>query len=172
MMTNKAKPDLSLERLGDVLDACGPSPATWPEDERAGLIALSRSNGEAGRLVHEAQMLSRLLDEARGPAVSDALKSRIIEAARRSGNESDPGERDVVVAFPSAATARRILSPHLPQAALLAASLLIGAWAGVSGTMDGLIEAPLEMAGFISPDNGSAETLLFGGGLDTTEDLL
>lgn len=166
-MTNKAKPEPTLERLKDVLDANGPDKADWPEDERAALAALSEGSDEGRQLFAAARALSRLLNEAREPTVSGALAARIIEAAGHAGtNQPDnvvPLRRGAKEPAPE-----RFFAPHLPQAALLAASLLIGVWAGVSGTVDGLIVAPLELAGLVNAD----ETMLFGSGLDVNEDLL
>ncbi len=108
--------------------------------------------------------LDRLLGKA--PALEDvsALKGRIMVAAANAQ---------------TSATARIITFAHMPvkddpanmhwgTAALLAASLFIGIWAGASGAADALVSAPLSIAGL----DILGDSEFYKSGLSAAEELL
>ncbi len=108
------------KHFAELLDRLGPDLETWPPVlaiEARGLLA---SSSAARLLLDEAQRLDRLVRRP-APDVAD-LKARILAAARATGQSI----RDNVVPF----RPRRFLAP---AAFALAASLLVGVFAGWSG---------------------------------------
>ncbi len=70
-------PNMSLERLGEILDAYGASPNRWPADER-GAAVLLLDGSEAARRAHaKAMRLDVVLDQAEPPPPSPELVGRI-----------------------------------------------------------------------------------------------
>jgi hypothetical protein len=111
----------ALDRL---LDAYGGDRARWPAAMRLRVAGLVARDAVARRMVAEAAAFDRLLATAAppDPARADALLDRIVAAAATEGRPTArPGR-------PSTATAERVA-----MAALLAASLVVGVGAGLSG---------------------------------------
>ena len=107
--------------------------------------------------------LGHLLDQA--PAIADAraLKARIMAAANAQASAMAP-----VVTLAHAPVRDDPPGMHWAAAALLAASLFVGIWAGASGAADALMSAPLSIAGLDMLDNSE----FYQSGLSAAEDLL
>lgn len=139
-MTDKStKSGASLEALEEILERFGADRTRWPAPVRRDFAALIASDPEARRRLREAEALDRLLDLAPPPAVdTGALADRILAAAVAEAPAA---------AFPAAGRAlwpvrRGGSEAPWPAAALLAASLVLGAFVGLSGTFDSAM-APL-----------------------------
>lgn len=128
-MTDSLNKD--LERLDDVLGTYGADARRWPEAARRELSALLATSAEAKRRVRAADAFDRLLDKA--PLVEAdrlaALTGRIIAEAARTPRMAV--SNSLAPPRPRAAAWRR----HAGGIAALAASLMIGIFAGQSQTM-------------------------------------
>jgi hypothetical protein len=71
---------MTIERLGQILDAFGADPARWPKTDRDGALALLAHSREAQRLREEARRLDALLNEA-GEAIELRLDAKGVVAA-------------------------------------------------------------------------------------------
>ncbi len=80
-MTRPTRDDepISFERFVSIVDAYGAAPEAWPDQERAGAIALLETSDEAVRLCDEAADLDRMLDEAPSVEPSAELRQRVLE---------------------------------------------------------------------------------------------
>ncbi len=114
---------LTLSRL---LDVYGAGRTRWPAAERLRFAPLLATDAEADRLVREAAAFDRLLDLAPrlAPERERAVAQRIIAAA--IANRRAPAQ-----ALPRVVQGR---TPVWRAAALLAASLLVGVFAGFALT--------------------------------------
>lgn len=136
-MTEKSKMDgTGLEALGEVLDRFGSDRTRWPAPVRRSFAGLLASSDEARQRLREAEALDRLLDLAPEPEIDTrALADRIMAAV-----EADVPARAAAAPrrAPWAVFDRRraadAAEAHWPAGALLAASLVLGAVFGVSGT--------------------------------------
>jgi hypothetical protein len=129
-----------LAALADRLEISGADRTRWPAQERLRFASLIASSDEARRLMAEASALDRLLDTVTGadPARLGGLVDRIVAAAVTEGA---PGSGNVI----AIGAGRRSVAPapRLPvhrrsnwqAAALLAASLFVGAFVGTSGLL-------------------------------------
>lgn len=129
-----------LAALADRLDISGADRTRWPAQERLRFAPLIAGSDETRRMMAEAAALDRLLDAAPtlAPTRLDGLIDRIVATAEAEG--SRPAGN--VVDF---ATARRAPAPpprvapfqrsNWQAAALLAASLFLGAFVGTSGVL-------------------------------------
>jgi hypothetical protein len=156
-MTNDNKTESSeLEALERLLASHGADRTRWPAPARLRFAPLLAARGDARRLVAEAAALDRLLDLAPAPATNrGALADRIVAAA-----SADAGQRQVIrlpergrlgSLFGSAAAragaigGASLRSGPWAGGALLAASLVLGAFMGTSGAIDSAIR-PLTVA--------------------------
>ena len=76
--------EMTLERLREIVEAYGASPARWPQGERPAAEALASSSPEAQSLVAEAARFDALLDMAPAEAPSAALTERLMAARPRA----------------------------------------------------------------------------------------
>lgn len=139
------------KRLGEIaafcalLDSHGADRTRWPAPARLRFAPLLAESAEARQLLAEASALDRLLDLAPVPeaGVTEALASRIAAAAAREPVVAPA--RDVLR---PAASLRAIQARHRTEGAswqaamLLAASLVLGIFAGTSSWMEDAV-APL-----------------------------
>ncbi len=109
--------------------------------------------------------LDRLLEQAPSIENFSALKARIMDVAANTNTSAAAG----------GITLANAPGEHIPAGridwwvpALLAASLLVGIWAGATGLADMLVSAPLSMAGLEIP--GDSE--FYKSGLSVAEELL
>lgn len=115
-----------IEAFGRLLDAYGAERTRWPAAERLRFAPLLASNAEASSLLARAAAFDRLLDMAPrpDPERERATVERIVAAAARSPRARAPR--------PSASKAGWRQGAPWPAVALLAASLLVGIFAGIS----------------------------------------
>lgn len=155
MTDPRAARDREIEALAALLDSTGADRTRWPAPDRLRFAALIASDPEAQRLLREAEALDRLLDLAPAPgsAETNALADRImaslaagearpevpgIAARAREADSAKPG-----IAAPPSGRAAVIRAQPPPRrspdtwkaAMLLAASLVIGIFAGTSTFM-------------------------------------
>ena len=154
-MMDKSDKDDGMKRLRKVIDAYGGAPGCWPEAERAVLEELVRTSEEARRWQEEAVILDRLLAlSAPNETEQDdaATADRKLAATILARLDTAPArEADIIPFMPrrngQPAPRRAVWRTGLPAAAVLAASLLIGVWVGLSGKAERFVSAPLEVAG-------------------------
>lgn len=156
MMFNR---DRRLADLQSALEAFGADRGRWPAQLRNSLSTFIAGDAEAQRLVKEAEALDRLLDAA--PMLSaermDALASRIGALAERQprvihANEQSDGRAARI--GPSRFGAPRRDSAF--AAAALAASLLLGIFAGQTPAIDPGAALLIETS---ASDDGAAQRL-------------
>lgn len=140
-MTESAKAD--LERLKDLLDAYGADRTRWPHASRREMSILISSSAEAEALVREAEAFDRLLDTAPATAPDRiaALSDRIMAASRSSPRIVS------TAAPPRAARIAPALRRHAGGIAALAASLMIGIFAGQSSSVQPAMSELAALAG-------------------------
>jgi hypothetical protein len=164
-----------IEALDALLASCGADRTRWPAHARLKFASLVATDPEAQRLVKEAAALDSVLDRAPAPVrPSDALAERIVATAIAGARDRDPRASDIRLptrSRPSAAGAGRGISwarmrdvsaMPWPAAALLAASLVIGAFAGTSGVLDQALVPIAEVAASDSDMEADASQLAFG----------
>ncbi|MDZ4380509.1 MAG: hypothetical protein U0942_04130 [Parvibaculum sp.] len=76
--------EMTLERLREIVEAYGASPARWPQAERLAAEGLTSSSREAQALVADAARFDALLDMAPAEAPSAALTERLMAARPRA----------------------------------------------------------------------------------------
>lgn len=130
-----------LAALVNRLDISGADRTRWPAQERLRFAPLISGNQEAQRLVAEAAALDRLLDKIppADPAKLAGLIDRIVAAAEAEGRPRADNVVSISAArrAPAAAVKRPLYqrSTTWQAAALLAASLFVGAFVGTSGLL-------------------------------------
>jgi hypothetical protein len=147
-----------------LLDVYGSDRTRWPVEARACAGQLVARDKAARRLLAEAEALDKTLERAPLPslAAEAALADRIIATARRSprmvpaSNMTAAGRPDLpsnvvpsnVVRLPSLAARPRWLPTGVASAAgMLAASLALGVFLGVSSLSQGVVPALEDMTG-------------------------
>ncbi|MEQ1669429.1 MAG: hypothetical protein ABL893_01085 [Hyphomicrobium sp.] len=130
----------TLELLGATLDTYGADASRWPPRVQARLTAFAASNGAAKRLVAEAQALDKVLGFA--PKLSDARQADLVEriVARASHQPRMVADRAAPAVRPRFGSARA----NAASVAALAASLVLGIFAGQNTTVGSLANAMIE----------------------------
>jgi len=139
-MNTKYSRDELIEQLETALDAFGANPARWPVDRRARLSAFVESDEDALRRFRDAKAFERLIGQAPQGASSTDLENRIVNAALVLPQQRGD-ERSKIVSFASAVRQDKPIVRGQSEggrrpvwgAAMLAASLMIGVYIGVSG---------------------------------------
>ena len=85
---------MNAERLKILADAYGADPRRWPQAEREAATALLTADPAAERLLFEARQIDLALDAAPRPAVSHALRERVIATAATAGLSPRRGRFD------------------------------------------------------------------------------
>ncbi len=141
-MTTKYSREELLKQLQDVLDCHGAAPSCWPEHCRARLSAFVEADREAARIFAEAGALDRTLCLAPKGQRRAGMEARILSLAMclpQSGNEPSATILKFQTAAPRERQPLREMAAIGPErrpmwgAALLAASLILGVYIGVSG---------------------------------------
>lgn len=150
-----AKPDTneSLNRdLQGILDVYGADASRWPQAQRARLAPLMATDASARAAINEAAALDTLLDSAPRVGVDRerALAARIMAAADAVGIDQAAPTRNVLDfqrrrVLPAATGWRALANPA--ASALLAASLMLGIFAGFSGQFTPAVDALAVAAG-------------------------
>lgn len=82
------RPPMTLQRLGELLEAYGARSEGWPVEEQSAALALLRESAEGRRLRNQAAALDTVLDRSRAPAPSAALLDRVLAAAPAAVRET------------------------------------------------------------------------------------
>lgn len=137
-----------IQALGDLVDRFGADRTRWPAPDRLRFACLLKESAEARRVLARAAALDRLLDMA--PTVDagrhEAIADRIVKQALAGGAARAPGPATTSGAVTDLAAVRsakavrasagsRFGSSSWPAAALLAASLVLGIFAGSQGLL-------------------------------------
>jgi hypothetical protein len=141
-----------------LLDVYGSDRTRWPVEARACAGQLVARDKAARRLLAEAEALDKTLERAPLPslAAEAALADRIIATARRSPRmvpasnvtTAAPSVAGKVVRLASRPTRSRWLPTGLASAAgMLAASLALGVFLGVSNLSQGVVPVLEDMTG-------------------------
>jgi hypothetical protein len=139
-MTNTSATIMTLAEFERLLDVYGGDRTRWPVDARAAAAQLVARDKAAQHLLSESVALDRVLERAPLPslAVEAALADRIVTAAQRSpriisiGDPVAGSERDPASVGSSMAHRRGVLPADLRKAVVLAASLMVGVYIGLS----------------------------------------
>jgi hypothetical protein len=163
-MTNMSNTGMSLADFERLLEVYGGDRTRWPAEERAAAAQLAVRDEKARRVLAEAEALDRVLERAPLPslAVEAALAERIVAAAQRSPRIVKTGTRQSsVVALPdsralppqrSASWKQRLLRGDVQAASVLAASLVMGIFIGLSNVPQNVVPALADLA---SNDGGA-----------------
>lgn len=170
-MSNQAETEQRLQELNRLLETYGADRGRWPAADRIRLSSFIAIDPRGKAALAEAAALDRLLDMA--PIVSidreRQLAQRIISAAVASAPSQ--AQTANVVPFPATKTTVPFLRNQARHAAgaLLAASLVLGIFAGTSGhlsaTFDdvavavGLSDDESELAFYADPSASAEESL-------------
>jgi len=164
---------MTIADFARLLDVYGSDRTRWPVEARAGAGQLVGRDKAARRLLAEAEALDKTLERAPLPslAAEAALADRIVATARRSPRmvpasnmtasnmpasnmtvagmrASGPRAAGNVVRLPSLPARPRWLPTGLASAAgMLAASLALGVFLGVSNLSQGVVPALEDMTG-------------------------
>ncbi len=163
-----------LDALEQLLASHGSDRTRWPAPARLRFASLVASNGAAKRMLEEAEAFDRLLDLAPQPSAE-----RIASAAARisAAAERDEGHGLSILRRAPRRAGRAERAWHFPfgqgsdgmgaiAAGLLAASLIVGAFAGSAGLLDRAIE-PYAAAATDEADSDADATQLALGADET-----
>lgn len=147
----------TLAGLEHLLEVYGAERSRWPARERLRYSHFIAENPQARALLSEARALDALLDQAPEPPQGDmeALTARILAAAG-AGEAAKRG--NVTVLDP--ARSRQVRQPEdrligWSAAALLAASLVLGVFAGTAGVISTPFDSPSASASAESDEDVS-----------------
>jgi hypothetical protein len=134
--TNNGMEAASIEALGEVLDRYGSDRTRWPAPVRRRFAGLIAGSEEAGRRLREAEALDRLLDLAPEPEIDNsALAERIMAAADAEAGVRPRREKRAPWSVFNGGVLTRAAESSWQAGALLAASLVLGAVFGLTGTL-------------------------------------
>lgn len=146
-MTEAKNKELAL--LDDVLDAYGADRTRWPAVARREISALLAQSAEARSRQEAAAAFDRLLDTAPSPDADRmaVLADRIMDRARTTPR--------VVATTPASRLGGTlpVLRRHAGGIAALAASLMLGVFAGQSASMAPTVSELVELAGIETAGN-------------------
>lgn len=131
-----------LAAFAQVLETFGSDRTRWPAPVRRDFAGLLATSAEAQAQLREAEALDRLLDFAPPPHIdTGALASRILAAAAAesvapAAPQAAPRARSIFERSSNKGANATRNTEQWPAAALLAASLVLGAIFGFSGTFD------------------------------------
>jgi hypothetical protein len=135
-----------LDALERAFERFGSDRTRWPAPVRREFAGLLAGDAEAQQRLREAEALDRLLDLAPPPGIDTrALADRILAAAVADKRVARPAP---AAAKPAPLHQRRAwggVESQWPAAALLAASLVLGMFTGISGSLNTAV-APLMVA--------------------------
>src|SRR5262245_35927065 len=146
---------MTIAEFERLLDVYGSDRTRWPLEARSGAGQLVARDRAARRLLAEAEALDRALDRAPLPSLAReaALAERILVAARRTPRMVPAPKADATAPSTSAGggaialPAARARSQWFGRqafggaAGVLAASLLLGVFLGLSGLPQGVVPA-------------------------------
>lgn len=158
---NKKIKNADLERLQLVVGAYGAEPLRWPDADRRDLAALARQQTDAPWMRAAAET-DAMLDFRAGADRLPVAAEAILAAARAT--RQSPA-RTVAANAAGRRPAPRHRIGNWPSAALLAASLLVGIWAGANGAVEYLL--PGSVGDVLMTLNASEDESNFFGLFDT-----
>lgn len=154
---------MTLAEFARLLDVYGGERTRWPADARAAAAHLLGRDGEARRLLVEAEALDRVLGRAPVPGIAAeaALAERIVAAAQRSPRivklpgmqPTQASAEPVLAAATRIAVAgkgrepERLYRMKAGSLGVLAASLMFGVLIGISSLPPRLLPGFADMAG-------------------------
>lgn len=150
-MTDRMHHRREMEDLARLLDSHGADRTRWPAQERLRFAGFVAESSEARRAVAEAEALDRLLDRA--PVVADTRRAGLADRiAAMAAAEPAPVAANVVPLAPRTQraglrVASRLATSRWSAAALLAASLIVGVFAGISGRIPPAMQSVAMIAG-------------------------
>jgi hypothetical protein len=128
-------------RLSKVLAAYGANPARWPQNDRAALESLLANQPELA----QARALDHLLNTQEEPKPTLGAIGRVMA---KTANTPSSQETKAPLSRISS------LTGLVPISALLAASLLVGVFLGLSGTTEKYLSGTFGIAAFLGSDWG------------------
>jgi hypothetical protein len=158
-MTNMSNTGMTPAEFERLLDVYGGDRTRWPSEARAAAAQLVARDARARKLLAEAEALDRILERAPLPslAVEAALAERIVAAAQRSprivriGPDRLPGvspsESAAVPPRQARSWKRQLLRSDVRGAAVLAASLVLGIFIGLSNVPESVLPGLADLAG-------------------------
>jgi hypothetical protein len=165
-MSNTSNTTMTIAEFERLLDVYGSDRTRWPVEARAGAGQLVARDRAARRLLAEAEALDRALERAPLPSLAKEaeLAERIVAAARRSprmvptfrsetaGRDNGPAGRNVVRLRTWRGPPQWLTRPAMGGAAgVLAASLLLGVFLGLSSLSQGVVPVLEQMTGIHLP---------------------
>lgn len=142
-MTEKNRIEGStLEAFEQVLERYGSNRTRWPAPLRKRFASILSEDKAAVERLREAEALDRLLDLVPPPAIdTQGLAARIMAAVEAESGPA-PAPKSARSWSPQVLRARVATSgrTHVPAAALLAASLVLGMFSGFTGTFDTTVQ--------------------------------
>lgn len=160
-MTSMSNTSMMLAEFERLLDVYGGDRTHWPAEARAAAAQLVARDAKARRMLAEAEALDRLLERAPLPglATEAALADRIVAAAQRSprivkiaGARSElviarPGGSPRLPASRGPAWRLRFWGADVRAAALLAGSLAVGIFLGLSSVPQSVVPVLADLTG-------------------------
>lgn len=175
------------KRLAQVVAAYGADPHRWPEGERQGLLDIAAIETGADWMA-DARALDRALDRGMSdlasgevdPDLVGVILARAEKTPQIMMDGQTPDRRPIDISTSATVSAsprsRRFtgFTDHLPEVAVLAASLLIGIWVGGYDVINAEITEFGQVAGLSisSEDESNLINALIGIDLVEDEDLL
>lgn len=155
-MTSNKNAQSDLDALHLVLDTYGADQSRWPDGAATQFASLLQGDDRARKALTEARALDALLDRAPtvGQAGAAALTDRIMRQVTASADRSSARTGENVVPIPTRRLPARpqtgVIRGRWQTAAVLAASLLAGVFAGGTGMLGSVLDDVAAFAGLIS----------------------
>jgi hypothetical protein len=158
-MTNMSNTGMTLADFERLLDVYGGDRTRWPAEARAAAAQLVARDTKARRTLAEAEALDRALERAPLPslAVEAALAERIVAAAQRSPRiVRNPTGKSSVISLPGSEVLQQqqarswkqqFLRSDVRAAAVLAASLVVGIFIGISNVPQSVLPGLADLTG-------------------------
>jgi hypothetical protein len=158
-MTNTSNTGMTLVDFERLLDVYGGDRTRWPAEARAAAAQLAARDARARRVLAEAEALDRVLERAPLPslAVEAALAERIVAAAQRSPRiVKIPAGQSSVISLPGnevlpqqkpRSWKQQFLRSDVRAAVVLAASLVVGIFIGISNVPQNVLPGLADLTG-------------------------
>ena len=158
-MTNTSNTGMTLVDFERLLDVYGGDRTRWPAEARAAAAQLAARDARARRVMAEAEALDRVLERAPLPslAVEASLAERIVAAAQRSPRiVKIPAGQSSVISLPGSEVLpqqqprswkQQFLRSDVRAAAVLAASLVVGIFIGISNVPQNVLPGLADLTG-------------------------
>jgi hypothetical protein len=157
-----------IEALKRLLEIYGADRSRWPARDRLKFAELVAESAGARQAMADAEAFDRLLDMAPEPKATDmtALSNRILAAAAADARGDRPGKVETLSRSARPRNESLKSQPRRrvdwPAAALMAASLMLGIFAGTNGYFGDVTGSETDVAMNASYDQSDASALAFG----------